>query len=185
MQKLSYTMFLIPLILLGGCSTKTELQRGQVVDIFIEVEKHDTHYLSVVTYKSNRIKVIAPKPMIVGYVQLINSSRNIKLRILRKLDDPDYDYEALYPHNEYKEYEIGDIITGELRGEILHDASTHHRFVKQDGNIIKLTFNDPETEYITTEHSRFDSTFIKVNILEKVDNNDFDYIGLYLETITP
>lgn len=173
------------LILLGGCSAKTELQRGQIVDIFIEVEEHDTHYLSVVTYKSKRIKVIAPEPMIVGYVELIESSRNIKLRILRKLDDPEYDYEALYPHDEYKEYEIGEIIEGQLRGKDLQNMLTHHRFVKQDGNIIKLVFNDPEMKYVTTHHSRFDSTFIKVKILEKVDNNDFDYIGLYLETIPP
>ena len=45
------------------------------------------------------------------------------MRILRKLDSPYYDYEALYPHDEYREYEIGEIVVGELRGEKLHDFS--------------------------------------------------------------
>lgn len=184
-----FAVFFILLILLGGCSAKIELQRGQVIDTFVEVEKYDVEYLHFVEYKSNKIKLIAPEPMVVGYVELLSSSKNITVRILRKLDDPNYDYEALYPHTAYREYEIGEIIIGELRGTKLHDALvksiTHHRFVKRDGNIIKLAFSDPKIEYITTDHSKFISTFIKVKIIEKVDNNDFDYIGLYLGTITP
>lgn len=180
-----FAVFFVLLILLGGCSAKTELQRGQIIDTFIEVEKYDVEYLHSIRYKSNKIKIIGPKPMVVGYVKLLSSSENITVRILRKIDDPIYDYEALYPHTAYREYEIGEIITGELRGEKLYDTPTHHRFVKRDGNIIKLAFSDPKTEYITTDHSKFISTFIKVKIIEKVDNNDFDYIGLYLGTITP
>lgn len=179
--------FFVLLILISGCSSKTELHRGQIIETFVEVEKDDVEYLHFVEYKSKKIKLVAPEPMVVGYVELLESSRNIKVRILRKLDSPDYDYEALYPHDEYKEYEIGEIIIGELRGEKLHGFSvksiTHHKFVRCNGNIIKLTFNDPKTEYITTEHSKFVSTFIKVKIIERVDNKPFDYIGLYLGTV--
>lgn len=183
-----YAVFFGLLILLGGCSAKTELHRGQIIETFVEVEKEGVEYLHFVEYKSNKIKLVAPEPMVVGYVALLSSSQNVTVRILRKSDSPDYDYEALYPHTGYRKYKIGEIIIGELRGTKLHDASvksiTHHRFVKRDGNIIKLAFNDPKTEYITTEHSKFISTFIKVKIIKKVDNNAFDYVGLYLGTLT-
>ena len=179
-----FAMFFILLILLSGCSTKTELHRGQVIETFVEVEKDGVEYLHFVNYKSNRIALIAHEPMVVGYVRLLSSSENIKVRILRKSDETNYDYIALYPHDAYREYEIGEIIIGELRGEKLHDATrksiTHHRVVERDGNIIKLVFNDPDTEYITTDHSKFITTLINVKIIEKVENKPYDYIGLYL-----
>lgn len=180
-----YTALCILLIFIAGCSAKIELHRGQIIETFVEVEKDDVEYLHSVEYKSNKIKLVAPDPMIVGYVRLLSSSQNVTVRILRKLESPYYDYEALYPHDEYREYEISEIIIGELRGEKLVKSITHHKFVRCNGNIIKLVFNDPKTEYITTEHSRFDSTFIKVKVIEKIANNDFDYIGLYLGTVIP
>ncbi len=177
-------LLMIPLLVLClcGCS-KTVLHRGQIIETFVEVEKGEVEYLHSVEYKSKKIKIIASEPMVVGYVTLLNSSENIKLRILRKLESSDYDYEALYPHDDYREYEIGEIIIGELIGDTTSASITHHRFVKRDGNIIKLAFNDPTTEYITTEHSMFFSTLIRVKIIKKTVNNDFDYIGLYLGTI--
>ena len=121
-----YAVF-IPLILLGGCSIKTELHRGQIIETFVEVEKDDVQYLHSVDYKSNKIKLIAPEPMVVGYVGLLSSSQNIKFLILRKSDEPCYDYVALYPHTAYRKYDIGEIIICELIGTKLHDATVKRK----------------------------------------------------------
>ena len=67
--------FLVLLIFIGGCSAKTELHRGQIIETFVQVEKNSVEYLHSVEYKSNKIKLVAPEPMIVGYVQLLSSSK--------------------------------------------------------------------------------------------------------------
>ena len=156
------------------------------LQVFIEDPDNSQEVLfSSVKHKGNNIKITTAEPPVVDYIW---SSGNtyIKIRILRKLDDPVYDYEALYPHTDYREYEIGEVLIAILRGDEYHRTDItrikEHRFVMRDGNIIKLLFNDPTMTHLVTTHSRFEETIIKIKIIKKVKNKNYDYEALYIET---
>lgn len=185
--KMKFLYFILLMISFCGCGIQTQYEKGEVIDVFIEDEGSGEVLFSLVEHEGNNIHVTTGNPSAVDYLWAFGDSY-IKIRILRKSKEPGIDYEGIYPHDAYKEYEVGDIVVGELRGQYPGDATTiqirHHRNVIRDGNIIKLIFDDPNKEYITTTHSRFESTYIRIKIVEKAVNKDYDYKALYIETLT-
>jgi TusA-related sulfurtransferase len=179
--------FILHIAIFSSCSPISQYKIGEVVEVFVEDpdKTHDVLFSSV-EHKGNNIKIITAEPLVVDYISATGNTY-IKIRILRKLDDLVYDYEALYPHTDYKEYEIGEVLTALLRGREYHTADitsiTEHRFVQRDGNIIKLIFDDPTMTHLVTTHSRFEATVISIKIIKKVKNKNYDYVALYIETV--
>lgn len=186
---LCFKLFIM-LFISTGCTSIPQYEIGEIIEVFVE-DPDETHNVlfSFIEHKGNNIKIVKPEPSVIDYISSTGNTY-IKLRILRKSDDPEFDYEALYPHTDYKEYEVGDVLTGILRGTKywtnLKDPSkniTEHRFVHRDGNIIKLVFSDPEMTHLETTHERFEATEIKIKIIKKVKNKKYDYEALYIETL--
>ncbi len=179
--------FILHIAIFSGCSAIPKYDIGEVIEVFVDDpdKMHDVLFDSI-KHKGNNIKIMTAEPPVVDYISATGNTY-IKLRILRKLDDPVYDYEALYPHTDYKEYEIGEVLIGLLRGREYHKARfksvTEHRFVQRDGNIIKLIFNEPTMTHLVTTHSRFEATKIRIKILKKVKNKNYDYEALYIKTL--
>ena len=182
--------FILHIAIFSSCSPISQYEIGEVVEVFVEDpdNTHDVLFDSI-KHKGNNIKITTAEPPVVDYISATGNTY-IKIRILRKLDDPVYDYEALYPHTDYREYKNDEVLTALLRGtkyytNIKYPSKniTEHRFVQRDGNIIKLIFDDPTMTHLVTTHTRHEATMIRIKIIKKVKNKNYDYEALYIETV--